>query len=91
MGVCLIVRMQLTWLGGQGAGQWWSGVIGRSRVPAAGSQQRQQEWGDASGPGLGGGSVPMVRSKGDRSRGGYRWCRHVRRGKSAAPIRASII
>ena len=26
-----------------------------------------QEWGDAAGPGLGGGGVPMVRSKGGRS------------------------
>ena len=34
---------------------------------AAGSCWRQ-EWGDASGPGLGGGGVPKVRSKGGRSR-----------------------
>ena len=29
----------------------------------------QQEWGDAVGPGLGGGGVPAVRSKGGRSTG----------------------
>ena len=48
-------------------GGWWSGVTrGRSRVATAGSRQ-QQEWGDAAGPGLGGGNVPVVRSKGGRS------------------------
>ena len=42
-------------------------VIGcRSQTTASGSQQ-QQEWGDAAGPGLGGGNVPVVRSKGGRS------------------------
>ena len=52
-------------LGGEG-GRWWSGVTGgRSRVAAAGSWW-QQEWGDAAGPGLGGGGVPAVRSKGGR-------------------------
>ena len=40
-------------------GWWWSGSQGRSRVAAAGSW-RQQEWGDAVGPGLGGGGVPVV-------------------------------
>ena len=51
-----------------GAGQQWSGVIGgRSRVAVAGSWQHQ-EWGDAAGPGLGGGGVPAVQSKGGRSR-----------------------
>ena len=49
-------------------GQQWSGVTGgRSRVSAVGSQHRQ-EWGDAAGPGLGGGGVPVVPSKGGRSR-----------------------
>ena len=37
-----------------------------SRVAAAGSQWRQ-EWGDAGDPGLEGGGVPVVRSKGGRS------------------------
>ena len=47
----------------------WSGVIGgRSRVDTAGSWRWQQEWGDAAGPGLGGGGVPAVGSKGSRSR-----------------------
>ena len=53
-----------------GGGRWWrwSGVTGgRSRVVVAGSWL-QQEWGDAVGPGLGGGRVPAVRSKGGRSR-----------------------
>ena len=43
------------------------GVIGgRSQTTASGSQQ-QQEWGDAAGPGLGGGGVLAVQSKGGRS------------------------
>ena len=51
-----------------GGGRWWSGITGcRSRVTTAGSPL-QQEWGDAVGPGLGGGAVPVVRSKGGRSR-----------------------
>ena len=50
-------------------GGWkWSGVTGgRSRVTAAGNQL-QQEWGNAAGPGLGGGVVPVVQSEGGRSR-----------------------
>ena len=48
--------------------RWWSRVTrSRSRVTAAGSRRRQ-EWGDAAGPGLGGGCVPAVPSKGGRSR-----------------------
>ena len=44
-----------------------SGVTGgRSRVAAAGSW-RKQEWGDAGGPGLGGGVFLVVRSKGGRN------------------------
>ena len=39
---------------------------GRSRGAAAGSR-RQQEWGDAVGPGLGGGGFLAVRSEGGRS------------------------
>ena len=38
-----------------------------SRVAAAGSW-RWQEWGNAAGPGLGGGGVLLVPSKGGRSR-----------------------
>ena len=50
-----------------GGVQWWSRVTGgRSRVATAGSQ-RWQEWGNAVGPGLGGGGVPAVQSKGGRS------------------------
>ena len=50
-----------------GWGVRWSGVAGgRSRVTAAGSQQGQ-EWGDAAGPGLGGGGAWAVRTKGGRS------------------------
>ena len=45
-------------------GQQWSGVTGgRSRVSAVGSQHRQ-EWGDAAGPGLGGGGVPAGAKQG---------------------------
>ena len=48
-------------------GRRWRGVIrGRSWVTAAGSP-RQQEWDNAVGPGLGGGGVPGVQSKGGRS------------------------
>ena len=36
-------------------------------VATAGSRWRQ-EWSDAVGPGLGGGGIPAVRSKGGRSR-----------------------
>ena len=51
------------WLTGRGE-RWWSRVTGgRSRVATAGSQW-WQEWGNAVGPGLGGGGVPAVRSKG---------------------------
>ena len=50
-----------------GWGQQWSGVTGnRSRVAAAGSW-RWQEWGDAAGPGCGGGGVLAVQSKGART------------------------
>ena len=42
-------------------------IGGRSQTTASGSQQ-QQEWGDAAGPGLEGGGVQVVRSKGGRSR-----------------------
>ena len=50
-----------------GGGLRWSGVTGgRSRVTAAGSRQ-QQEWGDAAGPGLGGGGVLAVQSKGGKT------------------------
>ena len=56
----LIVRMQLTWLAvGEGCAAAEPVTGGRSRVTAAGSQQRQ-EWGDAVGPGLGGRGVPVV-------------------------------
>ena len=41
---------------------------GRSRVAAAAGSQWRQEWGDAADPGLGGGGVPVVRSKGGRNR-----------------------
>ena len=41
---------------------------GRNRFAAAGSRELQ-EWGDAVGPGLEGGGVPTVRSKGDSSSG----------------------
>ena len=48
-------------------GRQWSGVTGgRSRDATAGSRQRQ-DWGDAEGPGLGGGGVLVVGSKGGRS------------------------
>ena len=51
-----------------GRGQW-SGVTGRrSRVAAAAGSRGRQDWGDAAGPGLEGGGVQVVRSKGDRSR-----------------------
>ena len=43
-----------------GRGQW-SGVTGRrSRVAAAAGSRGRQDWGDAVGPGLGGGGVPVV-------------------------------
>ena len=48
--------------------QWWSRVTGgRSRVTATRSWQRK-EWDDAACPGLGGGGVPAVQSKGGGSR-----------------------
>ena len=48
-------------------GQRWSRVTGgRSRVAAAGSRW-WQEWGDAAGPGLGGGGVLAVQSKGGKT------------------------
>ena len=48
----------VAYLAGWGVrGRWWSGVTrGRSRVAAAGSWWGQK-WGDAAGPGLGGGCV----------------------------------
>ena len=67
MGVRLIARMQLTWLAVIGGQQWSRVTRGRSRVPAAGSWW-WQEWGDAACPGLGGAGVPVVVSKGSRSR-----------------------
>ena len=42
----------------------WGGTGAGSQE--AGSQRRQ-EWGDAAGPGLGGGGVPAVGSKGGRN------------------------
>ena len=78
----------------------WSGVIGgRSRVAVAGSWQHQ-EWGDAAGPGLGGGGVLEVQSKRGRSRvlaAAYYSTREKGTGgagtlgeKPVAPVHASI-
>ena len=55
-------------LAGEGlGGQQWRGVTGgRSRVATGGSWW-WQEWGDAAGPGLGGGGVLAVQSKGGKT------------------------